>query len=66
MDKKTASGRRLLQNSYVNGLTHRAFAQAGFQLGVLINDILLGSALIGNAFNVNGTVLVLRRFGNRA
>ena len=24
------------------------------------------SALIGNAFNVNGTVLVLRRFGNRA
>ena len=28
-------------------LTHRAFAQAGFQLGVLINDILLGSALIG-------------------
>ena len=66
MDKKTASGRRLLQNSYVNGLTHRAFAQAGFQLGVLINDILLGSALIGNAFNVNGTVLILWRFGNRA
>ena len=46
-------------------LTHRAFAQAGFQLGVLINDILLGSALIGNAFNVYSTVLVLRRFGNR-
>jgi hypothetical protein len=65
MDKKTASG-RLLQNRYVNGLTHRAFAQTGFQLVVLINNILLGSALIGNAFNVNGTVLILRRFGNRA
>jgi hypothetical protein len=51
-------GRRLL--------THCAFAQAGFQLVVLVNHILFGGALIGNALNVDGAVLVLRRFGYRA
>ena len=55
----------LLNGTKVRTLTHRAFAQAGFQLVVLIDHVLFRRTLIGNPLNVDRAVLVLRRFGYR-
>ncbi len=64
-DGYALANRRPAQAQRRRTLTYRAFAQAGFQLVVLVDHVLFRRALIGNPLNVDRAVLILRRFGYR-